>query len=54
MMGGASRPRDVSIKASYTPGGMLPAIGSTQPIEGEVTKTTAARAGVEDHEIVLQ
>jgi hypothetical protein len=54
MMGGTSRPRDVAMKASYTPGGMLPAIGSTEPIAGEVTVVVPARAGVEDHEIVLE
>ena len=46
MMGGTSRPRDVSVKAAYTPGGMLPAIGSTQPVGGSVTRTIGARAGV--------
>ena len=54
MMGGTSRPRDVSVKAAYTPGGMLPAIGSTQPVGGSVTRTIGARAGVTDLEIVLE
>jgi hypothetical protein len=33
---------------------MLPAIGSTEPIAGEVTVVVPARAGVEDLEIVLE
>ena len=53
MMGGSARPRDVSVKVAYTPGGKLPAIGSTQPIAGSVTKMTAAKAGVEGLEIVI-
>ena len=54
MMGGTARPRDVRVLVKYSPMGMLPPIGSTEPIEGAVEAGTDATAGVTDLVLSLE
>lgn len=54
MMGGTSRPREVVVKALFSPMGMLPPIGSTQPLEGAVEAVVDAEAGADGLALTLE